>query len=59
MNDRSLARHLIAIVVIKIAVLMGIWYLFVKPYKIHPTTADVSQAVFGPQFTQGAPHAKR
>lgn len=57
MNDRSLFFHLIAIIVIKMAVLMGIWYVFMKPYKVQPSAADVSQAVLGPQSTKGALHA--
>ncbi len=58
MNDRSLARHLLVIVLVKIAVLMGIWQLFVKPYKVHPSVLQVSQAVLGSPNLEGASHAK-
>ncbi|HEX7643042.1 MAG TPA: hypothetical protein VF472_12620 [Burkholderiaceae bacterium] len=56
MNDRSLFYHLIAIVLIKMIVLMGIWYVFMKPYKVQPSAADVTRAVLGPQSTEGTPH---
>ncbi len=40
-QNRTLTFHLILIVLIKISVLYGLWYVFIKPNKVHVNANDI------------------
>lgn len=42
-TDRRLGKHLLLIVIIKLLVLYGLWYGFIRPNKVKVTTHDIEQ----------------
>lgn len=48
-RQHPLAKHLIWIVLIKLAVLYGLWYAFVRPYFVEVTPTQIEQKIYAPQ----------
>ena len=46
-KDRILGRHLLLLVFIKIVILYGLWYVFIKPNKIKVDVSDVQRLYQG------------
>lgn len=46
-NDCILGRHLLLLVFIKIVILYGLWYVFIKPNKVKVDVSDVQRIYQG------------
>lgn len=46
-KDRILGRHLLLLVLIKIVILYGLWYVFIKPNKVKVDVYDVQRLYQG------------
>ena len=46
-KDRILGRHLLLLVFIKIVILYGLWYVFIKPNKVKVDVSDVQRLYQG------------
>jgi len=47
-QDRILVRKLAVVLVIKLAVLVALWWVFVREYRVTPPEAGVATQLLGP-----------
>ncbi|MBS1210701.1 MAG: hypothetical protein H6R19_3099 [Proteobacteria bacterium] len=52
MNDRQLARKLIAVLLIKLVLIVGLWWVFIRGQKVEVDSAAMAGALGTHQTTQ-------